>query len=424
MTATPTPGPAPMPTDAPGRSAAPTGAWPWARRNLFRTPTDTVVTIVAAIVAVLVVHRALRFVFVTGRWDIIRVNLRLLMIGRFPEPHVLRLAVTVVVLATWAGLIGGIVHGRRQRAGTVAASTPRRRIADLVERFWIPGAVVLLLLLLTSTAGPWLTAVLAVAGALAGRVVGPFIGRVRLGAALELVLVVALAAVPVILYVYVVTAVGFGEWGGFMLNLFLAVCSIVLCYPLGILLALGRRSKLPLVRVVCTVYIEVLRGSPLFVLLLAANVALGFFVPQDLTPSTPTRAIVVFTLFTAAYMAEIVRGGLQSVPSGQFEAAKALGLSPPRQTVLIVLPQALRNVIPAQIGQLISLFKDTALAGLAMGLFELLNVMRALPAQGDFRGQGLIGETIAFAALLFWTVSYTMSRESQRLERRLGVGTR
>jgi general L-amino acid transport system permease protein len=400
------------------------GAGTWLRRNLFRSPTDGVITVVAAIVAVFVVYRSLRFVFVTGRWDIIRVNLRLLMIGRFPEPHVLRLAVTVVVLAAWVGLIAGIVHGRRQRSGVAVEAPMRRRVADLAERFWIPAAVVTLLLLLTSTAGPWITVGLAVVAALLARLAGPFIGRRRLGTFGGALLVVALAAVPVVLYVYVVTAVGFGEWGGFMLNLFLAACSIVLCYPLGVLLALGRRSKLPLIRVVCTVYIEVLRGSPLFVLLLAANVALGFFVPRDLTPSTPTRAIVVFTLFTAAYMAEIVRGGLQSVPTGQFEAAKALGLSPPRQTLLIVLPQALRNVIPAQIGQLIALFKDTALAGLAMGLFELLTVTGAITSQPDFRGQGLIGETLAFGALLFWTVSYTMSRESQRLERRLGVGVR
>jgi general L-amino acid transport system permease protein len=231
-------------------------------------------------------------------------------------------------------------------------------------------------------------------------------------------------AVPVVLYVYVVDAVGYDEWGGFLLNMFLAACAVVLCYPLGVLLALGRRSTLPLIRLLCTVYIEVMRGAPLFVLLLFANVALGFFVPADMTPSTPTRAIIVFTLFTAAYMAEIIRGGLQSVPRGQFEAARALGLSPPRQMFLVVLPQAMRNVIPAQIGQLISLFKDTALAGVAMSLFELLQVTSAVTSQPDFRGQGLIGETLAFGALLFWTVSYTMSRESQRLERRLGVGTR
>jgi general L-amino acid transport system permease protein len=259
-------------------------------------------------------------------------------------------------------------------------------VRDLTERFWIPILVVLLLLALTSTSGPWITAGLSLLAAVV-RLFGPFVGRARLGALGGAALLLALAAVPIGLYLYVVTAVGFGEWGGFMLNLFLACCAIILCYPLGVMLALGRRSTLPLVRIVSTTYIELVRGAPLFVLLLFANVALGFFVPDELTPSSPTRAIVVFTLFTAAYMAEIVRGGLQSVPRGQFEAARALGLTPPRQMFLIVLPQALRNVIPAQIGQLISLFKDTALAGVAMGLFELLTVTSAITQQPDFRGQ-------------------------------------
>ncbi len=399
----------------------------WLRRNLFRTPLDSVVTVVSAVVAAWVLYKSVNFVFSTGRWEIIRRNLELLMIGRFPEVHVLRLSVTVVVLSAWAGLIAGIVHARQVRAGRVDPQRARfsvARLVDLAERFWIPAILVLLLLALTDTSGPWVTAGLALVAGMAGRLLGPLVGRLELGAIGGALLMFALAAVPIVLYLYVVDAVGFGEWGGFMLNIFLAACAIVLCYPLGVLLALGRRSALPLVRLVSTVYIELIRGAPLFVLLLFANVALGFFVPENLTPSTPTRAIVVFTLFTAAYMAEIVRGGLQSVPKGQFEAAKALGLSPPRQTFLIVLPQALRNVIPAQIGQLISLFKDTALAGVAMGLFELLRVTEAITQQDDFRGQGLIGETLAFGALLFWTISYTMSRESQRLEKKLGVGTR
>jgi general L-amino acid transport system permease protein len=399
----------------------------WLRRNLFRSRVDAVITVVAAVVSAWVLYKTVRFVFVTGRWEIIERNLQLLMIGRFPAAHVLRLAVTIVALSAWAGVIAGIVHARQERAGRIGpdgTSWSRARVLDLVERFWIPAVLVLLLLALTSTIGPWITVGLAVVAGVTGRLLGPFLGRWVSGAAGGAILAVALGAVPVALYLYVVDAVGFDEWGGFMLNLFLAACSIILCYPLGVLLALGRRSTLPLVRVVSTVYIELVRGAPLFVLLLFANVALGFFVPEGLTPSTPTRAIIVFTLFTAAYMAEIVRGGLQSVPKGQFEAAKALGLSPPRQTFLIVLPQALRNVIPAQIGQLISLFKDTALAGVAMGLFELLRVSEAITQQPDFRGQGLIGETLAFGAVLFWTVSYTMSRESQRLEKKLGVGTR
>ncbi|CAN5543467.1 amino acid ABC transporter permease [soil metagenome] len=399
----------------------------WARRNLFRSPFDAVLTVVFGLVGLFVIYRSLNFIFFTGRWDVIRANLRLLMIGRFPPTHELRLAVTVVVLAGWAGVLAGVIRARQVRAGRVDVGDSRlswRRVSDLADRLWLPGFVVLLILLLTSTSGPWIVALAAVAAAAAGRIMGPYLGQLKLAGATGALLMAALAVVPVVLFFYVVSAVGFDQWGGFMLNLFLAVCSIVLCFPLGVLLALGRRSTLPLVRVVSTMYIELVRGAPLFVLLLLANVALGFFVPANLTPSTVTRAIIVFTLFTAAYMAEIVRGGLQSVPRGQVEAAKALGLSPVRQMGFIVLPQALRNVIPAQIGQLISLFKDTSLAALAMGLFELLEVSTIITSQGDFRGQGLIGETIAFAALLFWTVSYTMSRESQRLERKLGVGTR
>ncbi len=399
----------------------------WARRNLFRTPLDAVLTFVFGTFAAWVLYKTVNFVLVTGRWDIIRVNLRLLMIGRYPDAHVLRLSVTIVVLAGWAGVLAGIVRARQVRAGRVASRSTAlswRRASDLGGRFGLSVLVLVLLLGLTDTIGPWITVGLAAVAGVAGRLLGPFLGRRRLGPWAGLALVVGLAAVPVVMYLYVVTAVGFDDWGGFMLNLFLAVCSIVLCFPLGVLLALGRRSTLPLVRVMCTVYIEVIRGAPLFVLLLLANVSLGFFLPASLTPATSTRAIVVFMLFTAAYMAEIVRGGLQSVPRGQLEAAKAVGLSPIGQTGFIVLPQALRNVIPAQIGQLISLFKDTTLAGAAMGLFELLTVSGAITAQDEFGGQGLIGETLTFAALLFWIVAYTMSRESQRLERRLGVGTR
>jgi len=402
------------------------GALVWARRNLFRSPLDGALTIVFGAISLWLIYKTLSFVFVTGRWDIIRVNLRLLMIGRFPEAHVLRLVITVIGLAAWGGFLAGFIRARQVRSGRVpnSGTSLAARLGDIGMRLWLPAVVVLLLLLLSSTPGPWITVGLALIAAIIGRLVGPFAGRPKLGPVGSAVVFVGLGAVPVGLYFYVVTAVGFDDWGGFMLNLFLAACAIVLCFPLGILLALGRRSTLPLVRVVCTTYIELVRGAPLFVLLLLANVALGFFVPDSLVPSTSTRAIIVFTLFTAAYMAEIIRGGLQSVPRGQIEAAKAVGLSPVRQTGYIVLPQALRNVIPAQIGQLISLFKDTTLAGIAMGLFELLNVTTAITAQEQFRGQGLIGETITFAALMFWTVSFTMSRESQRLEKRLGVGVR
>jgi general L-amino acid transport system permease protein len=209
-----------------------------------------------------------------------------------------------------------------------------------------------------------------------------------------------------------------------LLTVFLAVGGIVLSFPLGVLLALGRRSSLPGVRAVCVAYIELVRGVPLITVLFMGAFMLGFFLPAGTaTPSLETRALIALVIFTSAYVAEIVRGGLQSVPRGQLEAAQALGLSTFATTRLIVLPQALRAVIPALVGQFISLFKDTSLVAI-IGLTDLLGVARLITSQPDFIAQGLIFETLLFAAFVYWVGSYSMSRESQRLERRLGVGER
>jgi general L-amino acid transport system permease protein len=151
---------------------------------------------------------------------------------------------------------------------------------------------------------------------------------------------------------------------------------------------------------------------------------IGFFLPEGVERPDPiVRALIGFVLFTSAYVAEVVRGGLQSVSSGQIEAAQALGLSTFRTTRLVVLPQALRSVIPGLVGQFISLFKDTSLV-FVIGLAELLTIAENLTKQPDFIAQGLIVETLLFASFIYWTGSYWMSRESQRLERRLGLGER
>jgi general L-amino acid transport system permease protein len=397
------------------------GAVRWLRRNLFRNSVDGAVTILGAALVSWVLWRLVRFVFVTGRWEIVEVNLRLFMYGRYPEVHVLRLSVAVVVASLVGGLLAGVIHFRQVAAGTssVAVLSPVGRLVDLVERFWPLALGVGIILSMTTTPGPALTVAAALVAAITGRLIGA-----RLPSRLHPVVVVGAIATPFLLVWYLADAVEWNDWTGMMLNVFLAVASILLCFPFGVLLALGRRSRLPLLRGMSTVLIELVRGAPLYVLLLMANVALGFFVPQELAPGKVVRAIVVFTIFTAAYVAEIVRGGLQSLPPGQEEAAKALGLSPTRTTFLIIVPQALRNVIPAQVGQFISLFKDTTLAGAAMGLFEVLRVSEAVRAQPEFAGQNLLPETLGFVALLFWVGSYTMSRESQRVERKLGVGRR
>jgi general L-amino acid transport system permease protein len=208
-----------------------------------------------------------------------------------------------------------------------------------------------------------------------------------------------------------------------MLNIFLTIAGIAFAFPLGLLLALGRRSSLPVLRSFSIGYIELIRGVPLITLLLMAAFALGFFLPRDLRPGAVTRVLIVITLFEAAYIAEVVRGGLQSVPRGQSEAALSLGLPVWKTTRLIVLPQALRATIPAMVGQFISLFKDTSLV-VVVGLGDILAASSFANSQPAFNAQGLARITLPFVALAFWAGSYAMSREARRLERRLGVGER
>ncbi len=409
----------------------------WLRHNLFRSKLDAVVTPISALIVGYLLYRAIRFVLVTGRWEIVRENLTLFLVGPYPRDEVWRPAVAVIAVAGYGGLLAGVIHVRQAFArgtgvddGDDTGDDGRgddhrsvrfnaQRMSDLVRRLWPLLIGVAVLLGLATTPAPWLVAAATLGAAILGRLVGGRLPRRSLGP------VLAAGLLGSIGMIFMLTRpVGWDKWGGLMLNLFLAVISLALCFPLGVLLALGRRSKLPLVRWMSVVYIELFRGVPLYVLLLMAGIALGFFVPQSITPGFVARAIIVFTLFTAAYVAEIVRGGLQSLPSGQAEAARALGLSPTRVTFFIVLPQALRNVIPALVGQFISLFKDTTLAGAALGLLELLAAADAATAQPEFRGQQLYAETAVFVMFLFWVGSITMSRESQRLETKLGVGTR
>jgi general L-amino acid transport system permease protein len=392
----------------------------WLKRNLFRSPADGIVTLVAGSLAIYLIYQAAQFVFVTGRWEIIEVNLKLLLVGRFPEEQMWVLGASVLAIAFWAGLVA-----RSLRRQAPAKQKPFRMILELAGRFGLVFLLAVLLILLSGDSSNWLLAGGVVVAILLGRLVGSVRERVSLLRRLpRLLWVLPWTLLPLAFIYYTLSLSALEEWGGFLINFYIAILAIALCFPLGVLLALGRRSSFPIVRLITTTYIELIRGAPLFVLLLLAGVALEFFVPPDLAPDQIFRAVTVFTLFTAAYLAEIVRGGLQSIPKGQTEAGKALGLSTLKVTFLITLPQALRNVIPAQIGQFISLFKDTTLAGAALSVLEILNIGTAITKQDDFLGQGLIYESLAFVGFLFWVGSYVMSRESQRLEKRLGVGLR
>jgi general L-amino acid transport system permease protein len=215
--------------------------------------------------------------------------------------------------------------------------------------------------------------------------------------------------------------IGSNLWGGLLLTFMLSLVSIVASFPLGVLLALGRRSRLPVVSFFSTVYIELVRGVPLVTILYMAQIMLPLFLPAELRIANVMRVIVGMTLFTAAYLAENVRGGLQAIPSGQVEAAQAVGLNNAYVTLLIVLPQALRLVIPANVGLFISLFKDTTLAAI-VGILELLSIGRTVLAQPEWLGRQT--EVYLFIAAIFFVFSYTMSYASYRLEVALGVGKR
>jgi general L-amino acid transport system permease protein len=211
------------------------------------------------------------------------------------------------------------------------------------------------------------------------------------------------------------------RWGGLFLTLVIAGVGIVASLPLGILFALGRRSDMPIVRAVCITFIEVMRGVPLITILFMASVMLPLFLPEGVNFDKLLRALVGVALFSAAYMAEVVRGGLQAIPKGQYEAAQALGLSYWKMMGLIVLPQALRIVIPGIVNTLIGLFKDTTLV-LIIGLFDLLGIVQA--ALTDASWIGFATEGYIFAAFGFWIFCFGMSRYSMYVERKLGAGQR
>lgn len=208
-------------------------------------------------------------------------------------------------------------------------------------------------------------------------------------------------------------------WGGLTLNLILAVVGIAGALPLGILLALGRRSKLPAVKVVCVTFIEFWRGVPLITVLFMASVMLPLFLPEGMSFDKLLRALIGIILFESAYVAEVVRGGMQAIPKGQYEAASAMALGYWRSMGLVILPQALKMTIPGLVNTFIALFKDTSLVYI-VGLFELLNSVKQ--ASADPKWLGMATEGYAFAALVFWIFCFGMSRYSQYLERKLDTG--
>ena len=211
------------------------------------------------------------------------------------------------------------------------------------------------------------------------------------------------------------------RWGGLMLTIVIAAVGIAGALPLGILLALGRRSDMPAIRVLCVTFIEFWRGVPLITVLFMSSVMLPLFLPEQMNLDKLMRAMLMVIFFEAAYIAEVVRGGLQAIPRGQYEAAAAMGLGYWRSMILVILPQALKMVIPGIVNTFIALFKDTSLV-IIIGLFDFLNSIKR--ATSDPAWLGMSTEGYVFAALVYWMFCFGMSRYSIHLERTLDTGHR
>ncbi|WP_293129916.1 amino acid ABC transporter permease [Microcoleus sp. bin38.metabat.b11b12b14.051] len=377
--------------------------WNWARKNLFSTWYNSILTVVCLIVAFQTITGIIVWATTKAQWRVLEANLPLFFVGRFPSESYWRLWIVAGIIA----LLGGLTWGNIQRDERlwnqptlilVGAAVVGAVISpiDLTSRFYLLGIIIA-----------------ATAGYVAARQINPKILGWMPG--------IWALSFPLILWLIKgglgLREVSTNDWGGLVLTLFLAIISIVLSFPLGVLLALGRQSSLPVVKLLSTLYIEIVRGLPLIGILFLGQVMLQLFLPPEYPKlDRVIRAIAGLTLFSAAYLAENVRGGLQAVPRGQIEAAKSIGLNTPLLTILIVLPQALRTVIPAIGGQFIGLFMDTSLLSL-FGMLELIGISRAVLANPSYIGR--YAEVYIFVGIIYWVFCYSMSLASRKIERSL-----
>ncbi len=380
----------------------------WAKQNLFSSKVNSVLTVVSVLVLGFLAYSVGRFVFIEAEWGVIETNRRLLFVGRFPSDEEWRLWPPLYLAAALGGLAGG-----------AWASVSKRDIAWLAA-----GAAFVFVFLAHGTNG----LLLAVAALLAvgGYVLSHHVLTEGKPARILRFIVIggAVALIPFTLAVLMFGGPSTELWGGYFTNVLIAAVAITFSLPLGIVLALARRSQIRTLKYPAIVFIEVIRAGPLVVWLFISRFVLPDFMPPILgldTLDLLLRVMIMFTIFTSAYIAEIVRGGLQSVPRGQVEAGEALGLGTVAITVSIVLPQALRAVIPALVGQLIALWKDTSLVFI-VGLLDFTRAGNATLFQADFSGRQQ--EVYLFIGFGFWIVSFAMSRLSVRVERNLGIGSR
>ena len=396
-----------IPVLPPPATESPT-PWNWARKNLFSTWYNSILTVVCLIIAFQAIKGIIVWATTKAQWHVLEANLPLFFAGRFPSESYWRLWIVSAIIA----LLGGLTWGNIQRE----------------ERLWNPPLLIILgAAVVGAVISPIdLTSRLYLLGIIIAAVASYGIGRQINPKIMGWMPAIWVLSFPIILWLIKgglgLTEVSTNDWGGLVLTLFLAVISIVLSFPLGVLLALGRQSSLPVVRLLSTLYIEIIRGLPLIGILFLGQVMLQLFLPPEYPKlDRVIRAIAGLTLFSAAYLAENVRGGLQAVPRGQIEAARSIGLNTPLLTILIVLPQALRTVIPAIGGQFIGLFMDTSLLSL-FGMLELVGISRAVLANPSYIGR--YAEVYLFIGIIYWIFCYSMSLASRKIERTLEVGQR
>ncbi|WP_353625862.1 amino acid ABC transporter permease [Bacillus sp. JCM 19041] len=389
----------PIPTPPPNVKKSP-GAW--LRDNLFPNWRQTIYTVVLAIFVGLLLYNVLHWVFIMADWSVIPPNFKLLMSGQYPVDELWRLWVGLLTLSLLLGVSSGIWKGTLTHLnlflGGIFLVCLVLPFVAVETRMWLGGAIVSLGV---------------------GYVIGHLFSLKRV------VLLLWLVFVPFAAFLLdgfgFLNSVGTNLWGGFLLTLLLASVAILLSFPLSLLLALGRRSKLPVVKYTCIAYIELIRGVPLITILFVAQIMLPLLLGGTTTIDHIFRAMIGLTLFNAAYLAENIRGGLQSIPRGQFEASHALGLSAPIMTLFIILPQALRAVIPSMVGQFIAIFKDTSLVAI-IGLIDILGMARTIAANPGFLGRQM--ELFLFVAFVFFIICSILSYTSRRVEKSLGVGDR
>lgn len=371
----------------------------WLKDNLFSTWYNIILTCLVLVFLFFVFRGVFTWVFTQANWAVIPANLQILMVGPYPLEQTWRVSTVIYGLAVLLGLSAGIWNGLTRQI-TIAIGS-------------IGTIIVLLPFHMAIREEALITTVIIAVCFSFGRNRDNWKPWVLVG------WVLSFPWTMMMLHGFGAVTVPTTNWGGLLLTLILAAFGIVACFPIGVLLALGRRSQLPAIRWISTIYIETIRGVPLITILFMGSIMLPIFMPGDFQLDKVLRGMIGLTLFSAAYMAENVRGGLQAIPRGQYEAAQAVGLNYPLTMLFIVLPQALRAVIPAIVGQFIALFKDTSLVTI-VGLLDLLGIANSILTNPDW--QGLQAEVYLFVAVVYFVFTYAMSYVSQKIEANLGVG--